>query len=182
MKKNETGLQPPSLKLSLIWVYIPAIMLGLLLFPSLSLAQPGSPFPPPKEIRVYTAQGISYGNFFPGTTGGTVVVDPNGFRSSTGSVVLAGGMFQPAIFIIELLPGRLVNIMLSPASTLTRVGGGGTLTMAIGPTSRGTSFVTNAGHPFRNPVQVGGTLYVGNISMNPSGSYEGTFDVTFIQE
>lgn len=158
------------------------VMMVAILFAAEVHAQPGSPFPPPRELRVYTAQGISFGNFFPGATGGSVIVDQTGVRTTTGSVVLAGGMYQPAIFIIELLPGRQVHIGLSGASTLTRVGGGGTLTMSIGPTSRGTSFVTNAGHPFRNPVQVGGTLYVGNISMNPSGSYEGTFDVTFIQE
>jgi hypothetical protein len=97
--------------------------------------------------------------------------------------VLAGGLGQPAIFIVELLPGRLVNIMISPqTTTLTRIAGGETMTMTIGPTDKGTSFVTSAGHPFRTPVQIGGTLHVGNIASNPAGEYTGTFNVTFIQE
>jgi hypothetical protein len=141
-----------------------------------------TPFPPTKDIQVYNAQGISFGSFHTGATGGTVVISPSGIRASTGSVVLAGGMPQASMFIVELLPGRLVSIMLGPSVTLYRVGGGGTMTMSIGPTDKGTSFVTSSGHPFRNPVMIGGTLFVGNIASNPPGNYQGTFTVTFIQE
>jgi hypothetical protein len=141
-----------------------------------------TPFPPPRQIQVYNAQGLGFGSFYTGGTGGTVVVSPAGVRTSTGSVVLVGGMPQAAMFIVELLPGRLVNIMLGPSATLTRMGGGGSMTMTIGPTDKGASFVTSGGQPFRNPVMVGGTLFVGNTASNPAGSYEGSFSVTFIQE
>jgi len=93
-----------------------------------------------------------------------------------------GGMPQAAMFIVELLPGRLVSIMTGPDVILYRVGGGGSLTMSVGPTDKGANFVTTSGHPFRNPVMVGGTLHVGNNASNPPGSYEGSFNVTFIQE
>lgn len=143
----------------------------------------GSPFPPPREIRVFGTQELSFGEFYTGPIGGSVIVNPSGSRSSVGTVVLAGGFGQPAVFIVELLPGRLVHIMINPQSTiLNRVGGGGTMIMNIGPTDKGTSFVTSSGHPFRNPVQVGGILEVGNITANPAGEYTGTFNVTFIQE
>lgn len=141
-----------------------------------------TPFPPPRQIQVFNAQGLSFGSFYTGGTGGTVMVSPTGVRTSTGSVVLVGGMTQAAMFIVELLPGRLVNIMLGSDVTLNRVGGGGSMIMSIGPTDKGTSFVTSGGHPFRNPVMVGGTLFVGNNSSNPPGNYEGNFSVTFIQE
>ena len=143
----------------------------------------GSPFPPPREIRVFATQELGFGGFYTGIAGGNVIISHTGSRSATGTVVLAGGLGQPAIFIVELLPGRLVNIMIYPqTTTLSRIGGGGSMTMTIGPTDKGTSFVTSAGHPFRNPVQVGGILHVGNIVSNPAGEYTGTFNVTFIQE
>ncbi|MBE0661523.1 MAG: DUF4402 domain-containing protein [Bacteroidales bacterium] len=143
----------------------------------------GSPFPPPREIRVFATQELGFGGFYTGSAGGNVIISPTGSRSATGTVVLAGGLGQPAIFIIELLPGRLVNIMISPQTTfLTRIAGGETMTMTIGPTDKGTSFVTSAGHPFRTPVQIGGTLHVGSIISNPAGEYTGNFNVTFIQE
>jgi hypothetical protein len=143
----------------------------------------GAPFPPPREIRVFATQELGFGGFYTGSAGGSVIISPSGSRSSTGTVVLAGGLGQPAIFIVELLPGRLVNIMISPqTTTLTRIAGGETMIMTIGPTDKGSSFVTSAGHPFRTPVQIGGTLHVGNIISNPAGEYTGTFNVTFIQE
>ncbi|MDZ4205326.1 MAG: DUF4402 domain-containing protein [Bacteroidales bacterium] len=145
-----------------------------------SVAQ--TPFPPPKVIKVYTMQGLSFGNFYTGATGGTVVISPEGGRSVTGTVVQAGGLVHHAIFVVELLPGRQVSISLGPDVTLTRTVGGGSMTMSVGPTDKGLGFVTSGGHPFFNPVQVGGTLYVGNIGANPPGNYQGTFSVTFIQE
>ena len=47
--------------------------------------------------------------------------------------------------------------------------------------------ITSTGSPFVLPsdswmdVKVGGTLTVGNSSVNPPGEYSGTFTVTFIQ-
>lgn len=141
-----------------------------------------TPFPPPNQLQVYGMQELSFGSFSTGSGGGTVVISPVGFRSSTGTVILMGGMFNQAIFEVKLIPGRLVNIILGPQIQLTRIGGGGNMNMQIGPTDRGTSFVTTGGHPFINRVNVGGTLYVGNTAANPAGNYEGQFSVTFIQE
>jgi hypothetical protein len=93
-----------------------------------------------------------------------------------------GGNYNQAIFEVKLIPGRLVSIMLGPPATLTRIGGGGSMTMDVGPTDKGGSFVTSGGHPFFNPVNVGGTLYVESSAVNPPGAYEGQFSVTFIQQ
>jgi hypothetical protein len=141
-----------------------------------------TPFPPPNQLQVYGIQELNFGSFSTGASGGTVVISPEGFRSSTGSVILMGGNFNQAIFEVKLIPGRLVQIILGPQIQLTRVGGGGSMNMQVGPTDRGTSFVTTGGHPFINRVNVGGTLNVGSTAANPAGSYEGQFSVTFIQE
>jgi hypothetical protein len=140
------------------------------------------PFPPPNQLQVYSMQELSFGAFSTGASGGTVVISPSGIRSSTGSVILLGGGFYPAIFDIRLVPGRMVQIVLGASAQLDRLGGGGYMTMQIGPTDKGSSFVTSGGHPFRNPVAFGGTLYVGSDAANPPGQYQGYFNITFIQE
>jgi hypothetical protein len=183
-QRKFTSIKTAEKAKSLIMYFYRFIFIFLLLNAiTASLSAQSTPFPPPREIRVFATQDLGFGEFYTGTTGGSVIISPTGSRSTTGTVVLAGGFGQPAIFIVELLPGRLVNILISPqTAVLTRIGGGETMTMTIGPTDKGTSFVTSGGHPFHNPVQVGGTLHVGNISSNPAGEYTGTFHVTFIQE
>ena len=141
-----------------------------------------TPFPPPNQLQVYGIQELNFGSFSTGSSGGTVVISPEGFRTSTGSLILMGGNFNQAIFEVKLIPGRLVQIILGPQVQLTRVGGGGSMNMQVGPTDRGTSFVTTGGHPFISRVKVGGRLYVGSPAANPAGNYEGQFSVTFIQE
>lgn len=155
----------------------------LVLLPGINkISAQNSPFPPPNQIQVFSVQQLNFGSLTTGASGGTVVVSPEGFRSSTGTVILMGGNFNQAIFEIKLIPGRLVQIILGPQIQLTRVGGGGSMNMQVGPADKGNSFVTTGGHPFFNPVKVGGTLYVGSTAANPAGTYEGQFSVTFIHE
>ena len=139
------------------------------------------PFPPPNQLQVYVVQDLNFGSFVTGS-GGSVTISPTGMRSASGNVFLMGSAAYQAIFDVRLIPGRLVHIALGPPIQLYRVGGGGQVTMQIGPTDKGSSFVTTGGHPFVNPVSVGGTLIVGDNTANPPGSYQGSFSVTFIQE
>ena len=158
----------------------------LLLFPviffCIQIPAQNTPFPPPNQMQVYSIQQLEFGSFSTGASGGMVVISPQGVRTPSGSVILMGSSFNQAIFEIQLIPGRLVDVIMGPQIQLTRIGGGGSMNMQVGPSDRGTSFITNGGHPFMNTVNVGGTLYVGNSTANPPGSYEGTFSVTFIQE
>ncbi len=143
------------------------------------------PFPPPNQLQVYNVQGIEFGSFFPSSTSGTVTISPDGFRTSS-NVTLTGGGFTPAIFDVVLIPGRLVSISWGTTTTLTG-SQGGSMQMQIGPTDKvatgqtSAEFVTTGGHPFHNQVNFGGTLTVGGVAANPSGSYTGTFYVTFHQ-
>lgn len=146
-----------------------------------SNAQP----PPPKPISVYTnpAQGLIFGAFFHGPSGGTVVIHPDGTRNVTGSLVQAnlGFSFSPAVFEVEANQGTLVSIMNGPDVTLTG-SKGGTLSLHIGDASTGPVFVTTASPPSRTQVRIGGTLTVGTPIANPPGNYSGTFSITFIQQ
>lgn len=152
------------------------------LLPWLQTTHAQAPFPPPNQIQVFNIRGLDFGSFYPSATGGSVIVDYNGLRTPTGDVVLVGGgIGEPAIFEVVLIPGRLVSIELQPSTILSQIGGTGTMTLYIGPSDRGTSFVTTGGHPFRNQVNVGGTLEVRSPAANPPGNYTGSFTVTFHQ-
>ena len=141
--------------------------------------------PPPRPISIYVnpAQGLIFGAFFQGPTGGTVTVYPDGSRSVSGSIVQAnlGFPFSPAIFEVDANKGTLITILNGPDVTLTG-SNGGTLSMHIGTSSTGSPFITTATSPARTQVRIGGTLTVGVPLANPAGSYSGTFSVTFIQQ
>lgn len=141
--------------------------------------------PPPRPITVYAdpAQGLLFGAFFQGPSGGTVIIYPDGSRAVTGSLVQAnlGYPFSPAIFEIDANAGTVISIMNGPDATLTG-SNGGLLSLHIGAASTGAVFTTTVAPPGRTQVRIGGTLTVGSPLANPSGSYSGTFSVTFIQQ
>ena len=158
---------------------------GLLVFLFTITSSVKAQEPPPKPISVFVnpAQGLIFGAFFQGATGGTVTVFPDGSRSVTGSIVQAnlGFPFSPAIFEIDANPGTLVQILNGPDVTLTG-SNGGTLSLHIGSSSTGSPFIATATSPARTLVRIGGTLTVGVPLANPAGNYSGLFSVTFIQE
>ena len=161
-------------------VALPTVLL-LLLGSSAVRAQQ----PPPRPIAVFVnpAQGLMFGAFFQGVTGGTVIIFPDGSRSSTGDIVLAnlGYLFSPGVFQVDANVGTLVTILNGPDITLSG-SNGGTLRLHLGTSSPGSPFITTAVSPARTQVMIGGTLTVGSPLANPSGSYSGTFSVTFIQQ
>jgi len=140
---------------------------------------------PPRPIVIYInpAQGLNFGTFTHGTSGGSVIIYANGTRSSTGDVVqLSSGLpFSPAIFEVEANLGTVVHIINGPNVTLTG-SNGGFLTMQLGSSNTGSPFITNVLPPGRTEVRIGGTLLVGNSLSNPGGAYSGSFMITFIQE
>ena len=161
--------------------YYKLLSIALLLFCRTATAQP----PPPRPISVFAnpAQGLIFGAFFQGPSGGTVILNPDGSRASTGSIVLAnlGYPYSPALFQVNANVGTVVSIMNGPDITLTG-SNGGSITLHLGAASTGPSFTTTIAPPGQTQVWIGGTLTVGNPLANPSGSYSGTFSVTFIQQ
>lgn len=141
------------------------------------------PPPRPVSVTVDPSQGLIFGAFFQGISGGTVIIYPDGSRSVTGSVVQAnlGFLFSPAIFEIDANRGTLISIVNGPDVTLTG-SNGGSIQLHIGASSLGAQFITTATSPARTQVRIGGTLTIGSPMANPSGAYSGMFSVTFIQE
>jgi len=140
--------------------------------------------PPPRPIRIFaTPQVLGFGAFYHGATGGTVVVDPGGIRTSTGDVVLLGLGYIPsaAMFEVHAHRGTVVSIMTGPDVLLAGVPSG-SMTLHIGPTNPASPLVSNVNFNIPIPLYVGGRLTVGNSAANPPGSYSGTFEITIVRE
>jgi len=140
--------------------------------------------PPPRPIRIFaTPQVLSFGAFYHGATGGTVIVDPGGIRTFTGDVILLGLGFIPsaAMFEIHAHRGTVVSILNVPNVLLNGVPSG-SMTLHIGPTNPASPLVSNVNFNVPIPLYVGGTLTVGNSAANPPGTYSGTFEITIVRE
>jgi hypothetical protein len=137
----------------------------------------------PGGLYVYTIQNLSFGAFYHGNTGGSVIIESDGSRSTTGDIVALnlGMTYFNAIFEIEAPPGTIVSILNGPDATLTG-SNGGSMTLSIGSSSPGAPFSTTLSPPSRTQVNIGGTLTVGNNAASPPGSYTGTFYITFNHE
>ena len=153
-----------------------------LTFFSLTLSAQEKP-PRPLTIFVNPAQGLNFGAFVQGNSGGSVIIYPNGSRSVTGTVIQAnlGFSFSPAIFEIDAEPGTLVTISNGPDVNLTG-SNGGSMVLHVGAASINSPFIISSTPPSRTLLTIGGTLTVGNPIANPPGLYNGTFSVTFIQQ
>jgi hypothetical protein len=138
---------------------------------------------PPTPMKVTTFQNLSFGAFFQGVAGGSVIIYPSGSRAVTGDIIQAslGYSYYPAIFEIEANPGSQIVIQKGP-DVLLSGSNSGTMTLHIGDTDPVSPFVNSTTPPGRTQVRVGATLLVGSPLANPVGAYNGAFMITFIQQ
>lgn len=135
-------------------------------------------------IQALTASetaALNFGRFSPEAAGGEIVLSPDGIRSTTGSVSLGAGLYNPAIFNISGQPdfNVVVNLPTGPI-LLTNSSSGKTLQVinwtSVPATSSTGIKIQSSGLLTLN---VGATLKVGNMNDNPVGLYNGTYAVTF---
>lgn len=136
-------------------------------------------------LSFINVEELEFGSLLAGGTAGTVVVDPASVRTQTGGVTLSGGLVQPARFAGRGTFNQIVAVSISATSyTLTRAGGGGTMTFdtlvigstptaVLGPTPQTFRIASPTGI-FNFPI--GGTLRV--AANQAPGDYSGTFTVT----
>jgi Domain of unknown function (DUF4402) len=138
--------------------------------------------PAPISVSFNPSEGLRFGAFFQSPSGGTVTINPSGTRSVTGGVIEAdmGYVYAPANFEITANPGTLITIVHGPDVVLTG-SSGGSLTLHLGSSYPSSPLITTAVTPIQTSVKIGGTLTVGNPVTNPSGTYSGTFFITFMQ-
>lgn len=123
---------------------------------------------------------LNFGKFSPEVHGGQVVVTPEGVRSTSGSVILSGGIAQSGVFYITGAPDAAFSIQL-PSGPAVLVHQNSSKTMMVSnwvsypQAGTGTGILSN-GQQF---VYIGATLNVGSMLDNPVGLYSGAFNLTF---
>lgn len=128
--------------------------------------------PAAQAQTITNSSALSFGAFVAGT-GGTVVVDPTGFRSQTGGVMLVPqGLGTAAQFSVTGTAGAAYAITLPATAALSD---GNNHSMALNgfvsyPGATGTLSVGGT-----QSLSVGATLTVSPAQ--PPGSYTGSFDV-----
>lgn len=124
---------------------------------------------------------LSFGRFSPETSGGEIRLSPDGSRTSTGSVALGAGLYNPAIFNITGQPdfNVVVNLPTTPV-ILTNSSNGKTMQVL---NWESIPVATGSGVKIQSSgiltLNVGATLKVGTFIDNPVGIYNGTFIITF---
>jgi len=151
---------------------------AILFLPAMGQEKP----PKPIAVTVSTIQHLNFGTFIVSGAGGTVTVDSYGIRSAYNDIYLPSISSTttptPALFVVTALPGTLITIVNGPDAPLSS-SNGGTIMLKIGQSSTGSPFVTKG---LTTDVFIGGTLTVGSLSANPAGNYNGSFQITFIQQ
>ena len=135
-------------------------------------------------LSLVNSEDLNFGNLVSGPAAGTATVDVNSTRSVTGGVVTAGGTVSAAEFLGYGDAGQRVRIS-GPRGTytLTRVGGGATMTMRdmtmsvdnLNSLGRGNSGQHTISATGVVTIRVGGTLDVSANQM--PGTYVTTFEV-----
>ena len=126
---------------------------------------------------------LDFGDIIPSATAGTVTIEPDGSRSRTGGVTLAGDAGEPARFAGLGSFNRQVNISLG-SNTIWLTGPGVRMRVRdfeIGSTPTAILSTTPTRFRITSPLgnynfPVGGTLEVG--ANQAPGDYSGTFTVT----
>ncbi len=123
---------------------------------------------------------MSFGQFFPETTGGKIILTPQGTLSATGTVDVLQGIHNQGSFFVSGEPNASISIELpSGPATLTNPANSGTLIV--------TSWISDLPQLSNviipqsgiQQMNIGATLVVGTIQNNPVGMYSGTYDITF---
>lgn len=136
-----------------------------------------------RPLSFFKVNDLDFGDIIPSASAGTVTIEPDGSRSRTGGVTLAGNGGAPARFAGLGSFNRQVNISLG-SNTIWLTGPGVRMRVRdfeIGSTP--TAILSTAPTRFRitSPLgnynfPVGGTLEVG--ANQAPGDYSGTFTIT----
>lgn len=137
----------------------------------------------PGGLYAYTIQGLSFGAFSHGNSGGSLTIAADGTRTATGDVVPLnlGVLYNSAIFEIQSPPGAIISILQGPDATLTG-SNGGSMNLHIGNPYPASPFLNTISPPGGTQINIGGTLTIGGSGSAPPGSYTGTIYITFNHE
>lgn len=126
-----------------------------------------------------TAQ-MNFGKFSPGPQGGEIILSPENFISTLGSVYVGGGLHNAASFYISGDVDAIYSITIpSDPVLITNTRSAQTMRVenwwSTPAPGIGTGQLLNG----FQVVNVGATLKVGTLHDNPVGLYKGSYTVTF---
>jgi len=136
------------------------------------------------QERVLAEQSAEFGAFVVAEGGGSVTVTHEGGRTFSGNIIPVDrlGQWSPLIFGIEAPLGALVHIQNGPDVKITG-SNGGEMTVSLGESSHGKSFVSTVSPPGRTYVSISTTLSAGIGGKAYPGNYTGSlFIITFVEE
>lgn len=133
-------------------------------------------------LKVDIKQGISFGAFAMGTTGGKISISSNGSRQADGSIVPLnfGANCTALILDIEGHKGVIVSLLVD--ETILTGSNGGKIKLRIKDSNPSIPFVLQNEIPMKNTVTVGAELLVGNSLESPPGEYSGKINISVISE
>jgi hypothetical protein len=156
------------------------LLLILYLYTGILAAQPALS---PNTFNAVAIEPIQFGDFYDLGGGGTITVDWQGTRSTTGDILARpGSIVRPALFKIVVCQGGNVTISFEPTTTLT-TSNGDVLVLDIGPTEKGLNgalFALTNNCNFKTTIRVGGTLHIPENST--TGIFTGSFEIYFKQQ
>ena len=156
------------------------LLLILYLYTGILAAQPALS---PNTFKVVAIEPIQFGDFYNFGGGGTITVDWQGIRSTTGDILaIPSSIARPALFKVVLCQGGNVTITYEPTTTLTS-SNGDVLVLDIGPTEKGLNgalFALTNNCDFKTIIRVGGTLHIPENST--AGTFTGSFEIYFNQQ
>src|SRR6185437_14912350 len=125
------------------------------------------------SIAVSKTQDLDMGTVIPGSTAGSVTLNPtSGAQGVTGGILYAATSGQPALFSVTGAPSHAFTITFG-ASPITLTGTAGTMSLALSSSLSSPATFNGAGTA---TLGVGGTLAVG--ANQAEGNYVGTLTVT----
>jgi hypothetical protein len=133
-----------------------------------------------EAIAANETEQLNFGKFTPVTSGGAVVISPDGTRSAIGTVALASSDFSPGRFTVTGAPEASFTVQL-PGGPIELVHQSSNKVLLVDnwisdpSNGSGTPVLTNGSQI----VSIGATLNVGSIEDNPVGIYSGSFQLTF---
>ena len=135
------------------------------------------------QFKVEVKQPFQFGTYAQGSTGGDIIIGPDGSRSVTGTIIPLnfGSVYAPLILEIEAPKGSIISIFSSGNNTLTGSNGGKML-LQLGNTEPASPFYITKEAPEKTYLTVGGILSVGNAANSPAGNYSGNLYISFIVE
>lgn len=130
-----------------------------------------------RPLSVVKVDDLRFGTLVAGSAAGQAMISQtSGARAVTGGVTGVGGDFGPASFRAAGLANILAIISVNTGTTITRVGGGASMTVSDLATNRAALTVLPASGVL--DINVGGRLSVAANQL--PGDYAGSFTLTVI--